>query len=115
MNSSLKELIQSMLTESTNIILGVVTSENPLKIEGLNDEKLKLNQNMLCLPRYLTRYENSATIETVEIKENGANGFNSISNVKITVDNSLKIGEIVYLLSFNQGKRYYILDREVNI
>jgi hypothetical protein len=29
------------------------------------------------------------------------------------VYNALKVGETVFILSFNQGKKYYILDREV--
>jgi len=32
----------------------------------------------------------------------------------LTVHNSLKSGEKVYLLSFNNGKKYYILDRVVS-
>nr|DAU59625.1 MAG TPA: Protein of unknown function (DUF2577) [Caudoviricetes sp.] len=33
-------------------------------------------------------------------------------NGQITVHNALKIGDIVYLLPFNGGKKYYVLDRK---
>lgn len=36
-----------------------------------------------------------------------------IFGATIKVYNALKVGETVHLLSFNQGKKYYVLDREV--
>lgn len=36
----------------------------------------------------------------------------SISGATMTLYNGLSIGDIVYMLSFHEGKRYYILDRE---
>jgi len=35
-----------------------------------------------------------------------------ITGATIKVCNALKVGETVYLLSFNEGKKYYVLDRE---
>ena len=37
----------------------------------------------------------------------------SLSGATITVKNALKVGERVHLLSFNKGKKYYVLDRVV--
>lgn len=37
----------------------------------------------------------------------------NIYGATITVYNALKVGETVHLLSFNNGKKYYILDRVV--
>lgn len=36
----------------------------------------------------------------------------SLKNGTFTVYNALKVGEIVYLLRYNDGKKYYILDRK---
>jgi hypothetical protein len=36
-----------------------------------------------------------------------------LTGAKIAVHNALKVGERVFILSFNQGKKYYIFDREV--
>jgi len=36
----------------------------------------------------------------------------NIAGASMTVYNGLKVGDIVYILSFNHGKKYYILDRE---
>lgn len=36
----------------------------------------------------------------------------ALSSATITVHNALKVGEVVYLLSYNNGKKYYILDRK---
>lgn len=36
----------------------------------------------------------------------------SVSGASITIHNSLKQGETVYLLAFNNGKKFYILDRK---
>lgn len=35
----------------------------------------------------------------------------ALTNGTITVHNALKVGEYVYLLPYNNGKKYYILDR----
>ena len=43
--------------------------------------------------------------------EHVINSFN-VFNATIKVHNALKLNEIVWLLSFNQGKKYYVLDRE---
>lgn len=36
----------------------------------------------------------------------------NIYGATITVYNALKVGETVYILSYNHGKKYYIFDRE---
>ena len=41
---------------------------------------------------------------------NHLNTFN-IFGASMTVHNALKVGEKVHMLSFNQGKKYYVLDR----
>lgn len=97
--NSLKQILQDMMPVSLEVIRGVVISENPLKIQVINDEKMIISENIMCLPRHLSSYQT-----TVDLP--------SMSGVTMTVYNGLKIGEVVYILSFNHGKKYYIMDRE---
>lgn len=148
--TSLKEAFQGLIPDSVGVIQGKVISAAPLQIQALNDDKLILSQNILCLPRHLSTYQ--TTIDIVlgkgsinsltragqgthshgssgehggHVSGDGAHGhpdtegehvhnvatFN-IFGAGMTVYNALKVGDTVYILSFNQGKKYYILDRE---
>jgi hypothetical protein len=98
--TSLKQLFQTMAPDGAGIIQGRVVSAEPLKIQAVNDEKLTLTENLLCIPKHLTEYKTTVSIPELELK-----------NAEITVHNALKSGETVYILSFNGGKKYYILDR----
>lgn len=98
--SSLKALLQSMAVESMAILHGKVTSPNPLKIQIANDAKLVLGENILCLPKHLSTYKATVDISGVA------------SGVTMTVYNALQEGDKVYILSFNHGKKYFVLDRE---
>ena len=98
--SSLKELFQCMAPEAMGILTGRVSSADPLEITAVNNKKLVLGRNLLCLPGHLSSYK-----VKVDIKGAG-------EDMDMTVHNGLKKGEIVALLSFNHGKKYYVLDRE---
>ena len=102
--TSLKGLFQKLAPTSMSVIRGKVISSQPLRIQAINDEKLVLNENTLCLPSHLSNY----TVK-VNIQQEGFSAFAAT----MTVFNALKDNEKVYLLSFNNGKKYYVLDREV--
>ena len=146
---SVKQLFQGMVPEALEILQGKVVSEKPLKIQILNDEKLVLSENIICLPRHLTNYKatidialgkgaiSSVTTTGQGTHAHGTSGSHggheggdgahshpategahvhaaatfSLTGATMTVYNALKSGEIVYILSFNHGKKYYILDR----
>ncbi len=131
--TSLKGLFQEMIPESVNVVRGKVVSASPLKIQVVNDDKLLLSENLLCVPGHLTDYTTTCNLLlgdgslSGQTKTDGQHGghlsgdgshnhslstFN-IYSATLTVHNALKLGETVYLLSFNEGKKYYILDREV--
>ena len=76
---SLKQLIQQMMPKGNEVIVGLVVSENPLIIQAVNDEKLKISPIIS----------------------------------KKFYDEPLKIGEYVHMLSFNNDKQYFVLDRAV--
>jgi hypothetical protein len=122
-----------MIPESMAVVRGKVISAAPLKIQVINDDKLILTENIICLPAHLQEYTtkcdillSNGTIDSQTYNDgehsqpdagyggahvNHLQTFN-IWNAVIKVHNALKVGEVVYILSFNQGKKYYILDRE---
>ena len=57
----------------------------------------------------------SHTVTATAESDSHSHGITSFaaSGATLTVNNALKVGESVYLLSFNSGKQYYILDRAV--
>ena len=96
--TSLKQIIQDMMPFETGVITGRVVSVGPLKIIAHGDAALVLNEHVLCVPSYLTDHKLSAETEEGEIE--------------MTVKNALAPGDSVYILSYNRGKKYYILDRK---
>ena len=105
--TSLKQAIQGMTQSGIEVIRGKVVSAAPLKVQALNDEKLQISANILCVPKHLTNYSVSASLAL-------SPAIDGVSNVQaaMTVNDGLKAGEVVYILSYNHGKKYYILDRE---
>lgn len=123
--SSLKEAFQGMVPEIMKVIEGTVISASPLKIKAANDDKLIIEPNITCLPRHLTDYTTQVDImlgkgsldsKTDEGTCDSAHTHMletyNIYKATMKVYNGLKAGETVYILSFNNGKKYYILDRE---
>lgn len=78
--TSLIQVIRRLMARQNDLIVGKVVSENPLTVQGLNDEKLMLGVNTLILSKQFR-------------------------------DDPLTIGEEIYILVFNDGKGYYVLDR----
>jgi hypothetical protein len=94
--TSIRELIANIAQNveiSVEVIQGTVTKVNPLKVTLVNDTKIVLTSTDLIIPQHLTSHEVS------------------IDGSTVTVDNSLKKGEKVHLLSFNNGKKFYVLDK----
>lgn len=171
--TSIKEMIQGMVTEDMEIILGFVISEDgaPLEIEIVNDPKLVLNENTAVIPWHLTDYRTWMSFDNPSIKqkfdiynrpeaevlpeapwagyephprrpddipppyvvqtydityqkkryENTRSLQDEQGNVppqvdlpafhEVTIYNSLRKDDLLYILSFNHGKKYFILDR----
>ena len=75
--TSLKELIQQMTPKGSDIVIGRIISENPIRVQIVNDDKL------IPVPVVHQRLSD------------------------------LHTGEYLHLLVFNNGKKYYALDRAV--
>ncbi len=119
--TSLKQLFQGMSPEGTTVVRGTVVKASPLSVRIENDDKLTVSGSVLLLPRHLTDYNTTVDISlgkgwvssettTVELHEHKLKSF-SLGGVAMTVHNALKAGDEVFLLKFNGGKNYYILDR----
>ncbi len=86
-----------MQTNGSEIMQGTVISTDPLKVQMTNDEKLITSERITIVPEHLSDYSVKAEFEGTEIT--------------LTVYNALSAGDTVYVLSLNNGKLYYILDR----
>lgn len=117
--TSLKGLIQGLSPEQPGVIEGKVMGTSPLSVTLVNDTKMCLSANSLVVPQHLTSYTVGATFKvsatgdttTVEDHYHKLDNF-QLNKGSITIDNSLKTGDVVYLLQFNGGKKFYILDRK---
>lgn len=108
--TSIKGLFQGMIPDHEGVVRGRVVAVSPLEIQVLNDDKLRLPKALLCVPRHLSKYQ--TTCDILSGNESGATDQPPIRRAVMTVDNALKSGDMVFLLSFNEGKKYYVLDRE---
>ena len=61
--TSVKQLIQSMMGDGPQVLMGTVINVNPLKIQIEGDEKLVIGGSSVILPWHLTDYTTKATYE----------------------------------------------------
>lgn len=99
---SLKAMFQGMIPEQLNIISAKITSANPLKAVSLNNDKLQITSASLLVPEHLTRH-------TVKMSYWAGEDYHN--NVNVVVDNSLRVGDVVYLLYLNKSSKFFVLGR----
>lgn len=110
--TSIRQLIAQIsqgAQQSAEVVQGTVTNASPLKITLLNDAKIVLSSTDLIVPKHLTTY-------TVFADITGGTVTNTVlshnhNNVTLTINNSLKAGDKVHMLVFNNGKKYFVLDK----
>lgn len=115
--TSLKEAFQGMVPVSATLLRGEVISVSPITIKSETDDKLVLTDT-LRIPKHLTAQQFPCSIAsgTVSVSMTGAHshGISSLSiEGAITIDNSLKVGDKVYMLAVSDSKLYYVLDKAV--
>lgn len=116
--TSFKQLFQGMVPEGTTVVSGRVVGTGPLKIQIENDSKLVVSGSVVLVPRLLTDWSAAVDISlgkgSISSQTDGGQNLRSfsISGATMTVHNALKVGDEVYLLSFNGGKNYLIIDRK---
>lgn len=113
--TSIKQLFQGMVPEGAVLLQGTVISVSPLKIKIVNDDKLVIGTNITVVPRHLQDYTTTVDIANGSINSRTREGDTlstfSISGATMTVHNSLKAGDTVHIMSLQNGKKYYVLDR----
>lgn len=118
-STSLKGIFQGMIPADAELMQGTVISASPLKIQMANDEKLIINERITVVPRHLSNYQTTCSLAkgtkggVYGPSTDGSKLTDFTFSGSITVYNALKAGEKVYVLSLNNGKLYYVLDRVV--
>lgn len=79
-SASIKQMIQRMMPRPPEIVMGQVVSDNPVTVQILNDDKLRLSADMLTIPERMS---------------------------------GLTTGGYVHVFVYNNGKKYYVLDKAV--
>lgn len=112
--TSLKQLFQGMQVTEMTLVEGVVTNSSPLTVKLKNDN-LELNQNVLTVPCQLSDYQVGCDLSALAKSINATPAISKlvISGGVLTIHNGLQKGDTVILLSYNSGKKYYVLDRVV--
>ena len=114
-------------SKPTDIFYGTVQSISPLTI--FIDQKLILSEKFLIISESLTDYETEISFDDPSVKQvfttwnMGETSESTPSKIsfkekikhKITVYNSLKVGEKVILLRQQGGQKYMIVDRAVTL
>lgn len=98
---SLKGVFQSLIPDQISIISAKVTSVNPLKAVSLNDEKLQISSSSLIVPNHLKKHTEKMSFSLDK----------QYNNITVTVDNSLKVGNVVYLLYLETKSKFFVLGR----
>ena len=96
---------------------GTVVSVKPLKVKIT--ELLTLPQSVLIVPKHLTDYKISVTVDWDTGNKSGGSGDSSFSSHNhditgkktMTIHNALKVGDKVALIRKTGGQSYFILDR----
>ncbi len=129
--TSLKQLFQSLIPKGSEIMEGTVIQTGPLKIQMTGDKKHIITESITIVPWHLTDYSTKAdllkadgTLDSQTFQDGAHGGHTSgdgthVNNLNtfdlcrgtLIVHNALKKGEKVHVLSLNNGKRYYVLDR----
>ena len=103
--TSLRELMRTAVgIRTASVITGKVTDTDPIEISVDNDPNLVLDEDNVFIPKHLTDY-------SVSIHISGSIDGHSIGTRTCTVKNGLEEGDRVYLLSYDEGALYFVLDK----
>lgn len=107
--SSIKGAVEQIArtAQGVDATTGKVISAAPIRIQLSNDDKMILSSSTLVVLEHLTAYQAECDV-TLTI-----DGIRQLQHTTITVDNALKTGDLVWLLSYNHGKSYIVLGKVV--
>lgn len=96
--TSIKGVLQNMISGETTVLSGTVISSAPLKVKIQDDSGLTLGSAVLIVPEHVKEKKINLKIEDKE--------------QEIIVNKALEVGDNVAILSIDRGSIYYILGRE---
>lgn len=99
---SLKGIFQGLIPSQLSIIVARITSTSPLKCVSCNNDKLQITSGSLIIPQHMKKHTEKMSF-TLEDKK--------YSNISVTVDNSLSVGDTVYLLYLESKSKFFVLGR----
>lgn len=99
---SIKQIFQNMIPQQLGLLSARVTLTNPLTVVATNNQKLKISSQSLVVPLEMTKHSKKMSF-SIDNK--------TYSNINVTVDNSLKNGDIVYLLQIVKSGKFLIVGR----
>ena len=95
----------------TDLMSGTVTETEPLTVT-LNS-KLYIKSDMIIVPDFFSvhEYKTAEFDDHSHSTSNGQTGVAGGHSHSITVDDSLKKGDVVHLLRVREGKKYVVIGR----
>ena len=103
--TSLRELMREAVgIRTSTVVTGTVTKTSPIEAVVDNDAKLVLTEDNLYVPKHLTDY-------SVSIYLSGSIDGHSIGTRSGKIYNGLHVGDKVYLLSYEEGSLFFVLDK----
>lgn len=131
-DTSLRQVFMGMMGGGDiELMQGKVIQADPLRIQMTNDDKLIITDRITIVPRHLTDYTVEATFAagsgiSASTGVGGAHGGHTegtgthshelvslSAGGSLTLHNALKKGDTVHVLSLNNGKLYYVMDKVV--
>ena len=104
--TSLRELLaKAVPTTKVEIVAGVVQSADPIEIYLSNGSDLVVTESNVFIPKRLTDMRVSISLSGFSMDDD------SIGPITGWIHNALQKGDEVYLLSYDNGALYYVLDR----
>ena len=102
--------------EIVDIVMGTVTSINPLKIKV---DKIELSSTFLILSPFCIEKKIGSSDVSISSHTHTVEGVTSTSNKSsvnsITLWRGLRVGDSVYMLRCASGQKYYVLQRKEGI
>lgn len=105
----IKQIAQNTVENHSTVkfCYGTVISSKPLQIKI--DNKFVLQSNFLILTNDVKKFNTTISITGPNVDKGGDDL--DLSEKKAIIDNSLKDGEKVVLMKFQDGKKYIVLTR----
>lgn len=95
-----------------NVVIGTVTSGNPLTIT--TEQQMPLGKSQLILSRNVTSYSVPVTVDWATGSADGHT--HAVSGTKtLTINNGLAVGDKVWMIREQGGQRFLVVDRVVGL